>query len=69
MPRYEITVAGRLGPSLRAAFPEMWFAQTMRCTILRLRVPQGVDLLDVADLLRDRGMVVQSVRLLESRRP
>ena len=58
---YELTVAGRLGPVLRARFRR---APTTACgihTTLCLRARGGEDLVDVLRLLRSHGLEVTTI--------
>jgi hypothetical protein len=60
---YEFTVAGPLGPLLRAAFLGQRIAAIEPCTVIRLRVPSDrhLDLVDLVGLFESAGVLVQDV--------
>jgi hypothetical protein len=60
---YEFTVAGPLGPVLRAAFPGQHFAAIEPCTVIRVRVPadRDLDLVDLVGLFESAGVLVQDL--------
>lgn len=60
---YEFTVAGLMGPLLRAAFPGQRFAAIEACTVIRMQVPpdRDLDLVDLVGLLESAGVVVQDL--------
>ena len=57
---YELTVAGGLGPVLRAAFATKSIA-TVETTTLRLEVAEDRDLVDVIAMLDTNGVRIQGV--------
>jgi hypothetical protein len=60
---YEFTVAGPLGPLLRAAFLGQRIAAIEPCTVIRLRVPsdRDLDLVDLIGLFESAGVLVQDL--------
>ena len=60
----EISVAGRLGPVLRAAFAEMRITTRTEFTVIRARPTTDEALADLVRTLVERGVVVQSVHRL-----
>lgn len=61
---YELTVAGRLGPVLRARFEPATTTSCELLTIMCLRGQGGKDLVDILDLLRSRGLDVATINTL-----
>ncbi len=62
--RTECTVAGPLGPVLRAAFPDQRASTQHACTVIRTGPATDRDLTDLVRILVEHGLVVQSVRRL-----
>ena len=62
--RTEFTVAGPLGPVLRAAFPDQRATTLQACTLIRTGPATDHDLTDLVHVLVEHGLVVQSVRRL-----
>lgn len=65
---YEFTVAGGMGPLLRAAFPGQRFAAIDPCTVIRVRVhpDRDLDLVDLVGLFESAGVRVQDVHRVSS---
>jgi hypothetical protein len=59
----ELTVAGPLGPILRAAFPDQHITQ-QECTVIRTGPATDHDLTDLVHALVEHGLEVQSVHRL-----
>ncbi|WP_432936977.1 hypothetical protein ACQPXM_24110 [Kribbella sp. CA-253562] len=60
---YEFTVAGPLGPLLRAAFRGQRIAAIEPCTVLRVQPPddRDLDLVELVGLFESAGMLVQDL--------
>ena len=58
---YELTVAGVLGPALRARFQPAATTSCAPSTILCLRARGGEDLVDVLRVLRSHGLEVTTI--------
>jgi hypothetical protein len=61
-PVVELTVAGELGPCLRAALMPHVAAREERCTVLRLVTSADMDVPELLATLDARGVHVSSVR-------
>lgn len=64
---YQVSVAGRLGPALRAVLGARRATEAPATTVFQLRMPPGQGPADVADLLRRNDLVVLSLRTVRSR--
>ena len=60
----EFSVAGRLGPMLRAAFIDQHITTRSECTVIRTCPATDRDLTDLVRALVERGLVVESVHRL-----
>ena len=63
-PAYEVSVAGALGPALRAALADLRPTCRPPSTVFRLQVPAGRSVADVADNLRSQGLELISLRVV-----
>ncbi len=63
-PTTEFTVAGPLGPVLRAAFPDQHVTTQQVCTVICSGAAGDQDLTDLVHTLVEHGLEVQSVRRL-----
>lgn len=63
---YEFTVAGSVGPVLRAAFPGFRVTTVEPCLVIRTQNCDDRDLADLVLLLASAGGVVLSVHRLSS---
>lgn len=61
---YEFTVAGALGPALRAAFAGHHVATLEPCTVIRLQNVSDSDLVEVVRLLESARLSVREVHRL-----
>ena len=59
---YEVSVAGVLGPALRAALADLRPSRRPASTVLRLEVPAGWTVGDVTAMLHDRGLHIIALR-------
>ena len=59
--RFEVTVAGRLGPVFRAALRPCWVSESERSTVLLTGPQAPADLAELVALLTSQGIHVQSV--------
>ncbi len=59
--RYELTIAGAVGPVLRLALQPLDVARIEACTILVAGASPGRDLVDLLRLLDSRGLRVEGV--------
>lgn len=62
---YEITVRGRLGPSLAAAFDGMSVSVSAADTVLRGRIVDQAALHGVLELIESLGLELLDVRRIE----
>jgi hypothetical protein len=58
---YELTLAGCLGPALRATFRPWSTASSRACTVVRTEVPADVDLVDLMADLDAQGLEVEII--------
>jgi hypothetical protein len=64
---YELTVAGAIGPMLRAAFPGHIVATQPPCTLLVVENRQGRHVDELFGLLEAAGLTVREIRRLDRR--
>jgi hypothetical protein len=65
---YELTVAGAIGPVLRCALKPHKVERTQICTILRAGASADRDLVDLMLILESRGLNVEDVSRVDTRR-
>ena len=65
---YELTVAGAIGPVLRCALKPHKVEKTQICTILRAGASADRDLVDLMLMLESRGLKVEDVSRVDTRR-
>ena len=58
---YELTLAGGLGPALRATFRPWSTAPSRVCTVVRTEAPADVDLVDLMADLDAQGLEVEII--------
>lgn len=58
---YEFVVTGALGPVLRCALSPQRTAQTQHCTVLRAKVAEESDLVEVVRILESKGVKFDGV--------
>jgi hypothetical protein len=64
---YEVSVAGDLGPALRAALADLRPTCRPPSTLFRLRVPAGRSVADVTEMLRSQGLELLALRVVPDR--
>lgn len=61
---YQVTVAGVLGPAVRHSLPNVRAVGVLMSTVFRLETTAARDPVEIAALLRDKGLSVLSIRRL-----
>lgn len=61
---YEFTIAGGIGPAVRAALQPWTSATSEVQTIVGARCPGGIDLVDLVLWLETRGWTVASISVM-----
>ena len=66
---YEFTIAGALGPVLRAALQPHDACNSQKCTIMRVERNASRDIVDLVAVLNAKGLKVEEVSKVIDARP